>query len=261
MIASRLSLCLCLLLGAFLPAQDLVVTITPDSAPPNTNRFLTATATGAVYLPCYNMSFGVGLWSGIHNNDGARSVWPSPGLPLCSFTGANLTAGQSVTDSPPSSFLPSNPGTYWFRCPYSVGGVTKVAWVDFRVEESSPQPLITGSAPSWNSTWSLTLADPSQPGMLYGAAASFGNQNGYSLGSGLIASLDQDVLFGLTFPVSIPQFTGYGFGPLDSSGTATLFAAVPPDPGVGYQEVHVQAAVISTNGTITLSNCVDALIQ
>lgn len=242
-----------------LPAQELSLTITPDTAPPGTSRTITGLATGALMLPCFNSGTSVGMWSGIHNNDATRSVWPGPALPLCFFVGTNLVAGQSVSESVPGSILPTVPGTYWFRCPYNTASGQQVAWVDFRVDQAGPEPTITAPAPAWNQIWTLNLSDPSQAGGSYVAAASLSNQTGFGIGGGLFASLDQDLLFTFTYPLPLPIFPGFGLGPLDATGSATLLALIPPDPGLVTQAVHVQAVVLGT--TLRPSNCVDAVIQ
>jgi hypothetical protein len=264
-------LLLCALMGTCLVgithAQAPIYTVTPDAAPAGTSRTVVMTATSLASPLCLNTLFRT-----VHNNDATRSIVGQYGIPSCQVSPTTpppvLQAGQSMSQVVAASTLPIAPGTYWLKCEYrpgGSGGPLTIAWVDFRVDSPViPEPILTASAATWNAPWALTLSHPTDPGALYFAAASLSTVNRIDLGNGLFFSLDNDFLFGLSFPTPLAGlFSGFGVANLDASGQATLTISIPPDPGLGVLEVHAQALVVSAAnpGSFSLSNCVDAAIQ
>ncbi len=94
-------------------------------------------------------------------------------------------------------------------------------------------------------TISLELSDPMNPGAIYFAVLSFGNDNGIPLPNGLILPLNPDGLFTYSLSPNPLIFNNIGF--LDSNGEATATVLIPPITGIENFTLYAGFATARTD--------------
>ena len=236
--------------------QSPTYTITPDTAPAGTARVIELT-NGPLAPISVQSTFC--LWTSIHTGGPGGPLAPVLS-PFCLPASGSLQPCGTTTQNwtPPAVLAP---GTYWMKCQYvDATGAIVPRWVDFRIDATSEPTLTPVSPPQVGQTWALILSHPADPNSGYVAGASLSTDQGIAL-PGLPLTLDQDLLFNLSFPVPHPGlFTDFQ-GVLDANGNAALFVHIPPIAGIACFGIHVQSVLINSQNALELSNCIDAVIQ
>lgn len=97
----------------------------------------------------------------------------------------------------------------------------------------------------------LEISDPMNPGAIYFAVLSFGNDNGIPLPNGLTLPLNPDGLF--TYSLSPNPLISNNIGFLDSNGRATATVLIPPIAGIENFTLYSGFATAKTDFSEFLS--------
>lgn len=156
----------------------------------------------------------------------------------------------------------ATPGLYFIEVSgRDASGTLVTAHFPIRLDDPTlpvqPEPTLTASvsgsaspnpSAALGGQVDLTITDPSAPGGIFFLAASSTTNTGASLGSQFLA-LDQDAIFGLTFPtVLAPQVFQNFVGALDAGGRGGGSIVVPPAILPQGFPLAVQGAVITPVG-------------
>ena len=149
--------------------------------------------------------------------------------------------------------VPVGAGNYWFRVSYfgSAPGLS-TQWFCLTIQNSpNDAALHTIAAPQVGSTALYQIQAPAMPGLSYACAASLSTDTG--IGGGIC--LDQDFLFGLSFPQPDPALFLNFQGFTDANGIANgIGIPIPALPILANKPIHVQAAVFDGQGLLQITN-------
>ncbi len=252
-------LSLAALISASTFGQYVCPTVTPNIIPPYTNAGITVSvqdATGAGYqyrTNCLTTSITIGSPTGPFVN---------LGLFLC------LTSYQTVAPygtATKSYSLPNTlaPGIYFVKVQYRLIGTTTLLteYVPFQVAVPTDPTLTATTIAQVGQTLSIDISAPAHPYEVYIAAAALTTDVGIPVAPGLTVALDNDAIFGLTFPVPLAGVFDNFQGNLDGSG---FFSGInvnfPNVPALAYLPFHVQAAVVPFSGSPIMTNCLNFCI-
>jgi hypothetical protein len=259
----RLGALLVAAVAASTPAQQLAVTVSPNPAPLGSTITVTANSVGAqVWTPfgCLITAVRQGSPTGPVVRNFA-CTFLSVAIPPCGSAAAPRTGtwNQTVTGGGIAS-----PGLYYFEIqhvPAMFGSPTTSEFFAVRIDGPTPDPILSAAAPpTWNSFFPMTINAPLYPNDFYLVALSATTNTGIPIGPGQLLSLDNDVLFSLSFPAPLPIFQGFQSF-LDPAGQSTgLGIQFPPNPGLLCFPFHAQGAVFPIGGGIALTNEISLIL-
>jgi hypothetical protein len=256
--------CLAAVVAAQAAPSPFAFTATPNPAP--IGATFNITITGVPTTTAQYFSGGC-LYSSIHKD---HPTGPIVWVPfVCTANLPPTGPCQTLTTQWPqldSANVQVPSGVYYleFRA-FTATGTPVTSWLPLTILGpnvtavlSQTQPPIPGLG------WALDISAPNAPFGPYVAVASLSTDVGFP--SGLLngvthVALDQDFLFGLSFPNPSPLLFQNFNGGLDVNGNtpASLIMNIPNDPAISCYGLAVQAAVLGANG-VELTNPISATI-